>query len=280
MAAAEALARFRDGRALEPLLIVLNDEENASQRRVRAIKALGTLEDAQAVEPLVTLLWDADSDVRKAASAALEALGWRPVDAVERARDAVARREWTKAAGLGREAVEPLAEAHRDKRLDIRRRAAEVLAALGWQPATAVQRLWSCLALGKAKEAAAVGIEAVEPLLAGFGAWDADGRTTAATVLGLIGDPRAVRPSVEWARDAEVAESAIRALQRILEGGAARVTTDDLRAVATLTDVVQVRRRTSSHGGFIYLRDAAEQVDCSSVKRLAKEALLSRGNGP
>ena len=191
MAAAEALARFRDGRALEPLLIVLNDEENASQRRVRAIKALGTLEDAQAVEPLVTLLWDADSDVRKAASAALEALGWRPVDAVEaveRARDAVARREWTKAAGLGREAVEPLAEALRDKRLDIRRRAAEVLAALGWQPATAVQRLWYCLALGKAKEAAAVGIEAVEPLLAGLGAWDADGRTTVATVLGLIRD--------------------------------------------------------------------------------------------
>jgi HEAT repeat protein len=175
--------------------------------------------------------------------------------------------------------VESLAEALKDKRLDIRRRAAEVLAALGWQPANAAQRLWFSLALGKAKEAAAVGTEAVEPLLAMLRSWDVDGRTTVAAVPGLIGDARAVRPLVELASDAEVAELAIQALQCILEGGAAAVTTDDLRPVAALKDkdVVQVRRRTSAHGGGIYLRNATEQIDCSSIKRLAKDALNSRG---
>jgi len=273
--AAEALAKIGSA-ALEPLLEALKDER--STIRQGAAEALAKTGDARAVEPLVTMLWDADSDVRKAASAALEALGWQPMDAVERARDAVARREWNKVASFGRDAVEPLSEALRDKRLDIRRRAAEVLAALGWQPANAAQRLWFSLALGKVKEVAAVGTEAVEPLLAVLGSWDADGRTTLAAVLGLIGDARAVRPLVELASDAEVAELAIQALQRILERGAATVTTDDLRAVAALKDkdVVQVRRRTRSHGGFIYLRDAPERVDCSPVKRLAKEALLNR----
>lgn len=56
------------------------------------------------------------------------------------------------------------------------------------------------------------------------------------------------------------------------------MTTDDLRAVAALKDVVQARRRTGSHRGFIYLRAATERVDCSSVKRLANEALMSRGS--
>ena len=56
------------------------------------------------------------------------------------------------------------------------------------------------------------------------------------------------------------------------------MTPDDLRAVAALKDVVQARRRTGSHGGFIYLHAATERVDCSSVKRLAKEALLNRAN--
>jgi HEAT repeat protein len=277
LAAMEALVKL-GGASVEPLLEALKDER--STIRQGAAEALAKTGEARAVEPLVTMLWDADSDVRKAASAALERLGWQPMDAVERARDAVARREWNNVASFGRDAVEPLSEALRDKRLDIRRRAAEVLAALGWQPANAAQRLWFSLAFGKAKEAAAVGTEAVEPLLAVLASWDAEGRTTVAAVLGLIGDARAVGPLVELARDAEVAELAIQGLQRILEGGAATVTTDDLRAVAALKDkdVVQVRRRTSSHGGFIYLRDAPERVDCSSVKRLAKEALMSRAN--
>jgi HEAT repeat protein len=46
--------------------------------RIAAAEALGKLGDRRAVEPFQTLLKDEDADVRQAASEALTRLGWKP----------------------------------------------------------------------------------------------------------------------------------------------------------------------------------------------------------
>jgi PBS lyase HEAT-like repeat len=95
-------------------------------------------------------------DVRQAAAESLAALGWQPMDAIERSREAVARRAWQEAANLGRAAVEPLREALQDRRQDVRHGAAEALTRLGWQSADSLQRVWLAIALGKTSEAVAL----------------------------------------------------------------------------------------------------------------------------
>lgn len=67
--AAEALGNCADARAVEPLIVALNDREN--EVRWVAAQALGRLRDAQAVEPLLPLLADGKRDVRAAAADAL-----------------------------------------------------------------------------------------------------------------------------------------------------------------------------------------------------------------
>ncbi len=66
MAAATALGRIGDARAVEPLCTVLKD----SDRDVRgdAVEALGRISDARAVEPLCIALGDSDTDVRWSAA--------------------------------------------------------------------------------------------------------------------------------------------------------------------------------------------------------------------
>lgn len=72
-AAASALGKLGDTRAVEPLIAVLEDSE--SNARERATIALGKLGDVRAVEPLIPALRDSNSDVRSAAATALGRLG-------------------------------------------------------------------------------------------------------------------------------------------------------------------------------------------------------------
>lgn len=72
-AAAWALARIPDDRAIEPLLRALGDSI-ASVRRAAA-EALGTLKEPTAREPLAALLNDPDSSVRCTAVEAIAAIG-------------------------------------------------------------------------------------------------------------------------------------------------------------------------------------------------------------
>jgi HEAT repeat protein len=272
--ASEALAKMGQA-GLKPLLTALEDQR--SDVRQGAAATLAKTGDRRAMESLVAALWDDDSDVRKAAAEALEALGWQPRHAVEQALDAMARREWRQVANLGMVAVEPLLWALRDKRVDVRRGAAEVLAILGWQPTNVTHRVWFALALGKAKEAEAPGKGAVLPLLMALNSWDATGRMQAAEVLGQLGDVRAVEVLVTLAADVEVAAAAIHALERLLTTCVSEIATGELQAIVALDRVMQIRRQTRSYEDFIALADVPEPVECARVQQLARQELRRRG---
>jgi HEAT repeat protein len=272
--AADALAKI-GAVALEPLLGALEDRR--FDLRQAAVETLAKTGDQRAVEPLIGALWDDDSDVRKAAAEALEALGWYPRDATERALDAVARREWPKVTNLGLDALEPLLWALKDRRLDVRHGAAEVLAILGWQPANTMHRVWFALALGKSVEAKAVGAEAALSLLMVLNTWDAAGRIQIVETLGQLEDARAVEALVGLTGDVEVAASAIHALERLLATCAPQIATEQLHAIVALGQVMQRRRYANPYDGFVHLQEGADAVECARVKQLAQRELLRRG---
>jgi len=68
-AAAQALGRLEDSRALEPLVAALKHAD-ANVRREAAVP-LGNLRDLRAVDPLIAALKDENSDVRERAALAL-----------------------------------------------------------------------------------------------------------------------------------------------------------------------------------------------------------------
>jgi predicted NACHT family NTPase len=84
-AAAKALGRLGDRRAVEPLIARLGDKDSFVRRA--AAEALGVLGDRRAVEPLIARLGDEDVWVRRAAEEALRRLGdGRAVEPLERER--------------------------------------------------------------------------------------------------------------------------------------------------------------------------------------------------
>jgi HEAT repeat protein len=70
-AAARALGRIGDPRAVEPLIAALKEEDGRSS----AARAPGEIGDARAVEPLIFALKDEDIGVRSAAAKALDEIG-------------------------------------------------------------------------------------------------------------------------------------------------------------------------------------------------------------
>ena len=72
-AAARALGRLGDTRAVEPLIRALGDDSD--EVRGDAVGALGQLGDARAVEPLIQALGDREHCLRKFAAEKLARLG-------------------------------------------------------------------------------------------------------------------------------------------------------------------------------------------------------------
>ena len=104
-AAAVALGRIGDARAVEPLTAALKDKNSAVVMRSAAAAALGRIGDARAVEPPTAAVNDKAWHVQEAARSAL-------------------RR-------IGESAVEPLSAPPKDKDADARRRAADALGKMG-----------------------------------------------------------------------------------------------------------------------------------------------------
>lgn len=69
--ATDILGNTRDPRAVEPLLKKMEDENENSRIRKKAIDVLGEIKDPRAVEPLLKRLADENAEVRKSALAAL-----------------------------------------------------------------------------------------------------------------------------------------------------------------------------------------------------------------
>ena len=127
------------------------------------------------VEGLIKALKHKDVRVRGGAAFALERLGWKPGDDIEKARYLIAKREWDDLAGLGGPAVESLIQALKDEDRDVQTGAAEALRKIG-EPA-------------------------VEPLIKALKDENSDVRGVAAECLGEIGDARAVEPFIQALKD-------------------------------------------------------------------------------
>lgn len=198
-AAARALGRIRDMRAVEPLIDILQIEYYGIRypQWAGAAEALGELGDPRAVDPLISRLQVMrDWRVRMAAAKALGKIG-------------------------DSRAVEPLVDRLDDGRSQVREAAAEALEAMGWQPADEEAQAWFLITKGNWKGCVALGTPAVEPLIAVLlRGKEEDVRTGAANALAEIGDPRAEQALVQVmdarrSEPASVREAAAEALRKL-----------------------------------------------------------------
>jgi HEAT repeat protein len=231
--AARALGAFNDQRATDALIGALRDQN--AEVRVDATFSLGRLKDARALAPLTLLLSDGDPRVSLAAAESLARL--QDPRATRVLIDSLSSADWrvrsratqvlARIAGDGKldQAVGPLTGALSDRDPVVRYYAAEALVGIG---AKAVPSLIEALHSHRQSDcdrAARVlwniGGPAVDPLLAVLQDRTAtpEMRTAAASALGMIGDPRAIKGLALLLRDERyfVREQASRALGRIGE---------------------------------------------------------------
>jgi len=208
MRAVVALGKIGDPRAVEPLIVTLQDlqDEELWVRQYTA-RALGKIGDPRAVEPLIVALGDEDSNVGIDAANALGEIGVSAVAHLIVALGNGDRRVRSGAANaLGEigdpRAVEPLIAAMEDEDLWVRQRAVVSLGSISDEKAVkpltiALQdedsnlRGWAAESLGKIGDP-----RAVEPLIAAMEDGDSWVRQYTARALGKIGDPRAVEPLI------------------------------------------------------------------------------------
>jgi HEAT repeat protein len=210
-AAAEALGRLGDARAVEPLITALRAHWRASA--LAAAEALGRIGDLRAIGPLIGTLHSAHpEDMLRIAVDALVAFGQPAVEPLaRRLRSEIAEEAWLAAGALARigcPGVEALIAALRDQSPYARRAASEALGqahdrrAVG--PLIDVLREHDSASASAARALGALGdARAVEPLAAELSNehlwWEA--RKEAAIALGRIGDARAVEPLAAALRD-------------------------------------------------------------------------------
>jgi HEAT repeat protein len=238
-AAASALGEIGEPRAVEPLIVVLNDrdwEKREENRPVRcaAALALGRIGDPRAVGPLAEALSDYESAVRGPARDALIEIGdpsaVEPVIAVMHTLvnldNAI-----TVLCALGKPAVEPLTTFLDDEETNVRHAVAYVLGEIGDPHAVGslIQtlkdekehvRTRAAKSLGKIGDA-----RAVDPLILALQDEWRDLRHAAAEALGIIGDPRAVDSlirTLQQNKDAKVCAGAARSLGKLGDARAAK----------------------------------------------------------
>jgi len=126
--AADALAKFQDRRALEPLIAALRDPDPKVRRN--AAFGLGGLKDSLAVEPLIALLNDPDQSVCTSVATALESI--HDPRAIAPLVSAMANFAFAsfELGEFGTAAVDPLISALHDKDPGVRRGAADALSRL------------------------------------------------------------------------------------------------------------------------------------------------------
>jgi HEAT repeat protein len=217
--------------AVEPLIAKLREPDPRGGAGEAAL-ILGDLGDARAVEPLIAALRVPYGKVSEGAVAALGKLG------DPRACEPLAQMlkmgsvKYRAARALGRcgpNGLEPLVAALKDKDAELRCPAAEGLGAM--RDKRAVGPLVLALMDKRSRPAVCtalvqVGTPAVEPLIGALNDKDKEVRTSAAGVLGELGDKQAVVPLVACLQDADrdVRMSAVSALGQL----------GDMRAVEPL----------------------------------------------
>jgi HEAT repeat protein len=233
--------------AVEPLIGLLEDKDVTARRG--AAESLGRLGSKKAIDPLAARLLDADPRTRREAGDALKAIGWKPGTVEEAIPYYIATRRMDDLVNLGAQAIPGLAKglAHRDgnfRRLcvhamgaiggpsafphletalsdewsSVRKESAEALKKAGWKPTDDHDRTLYYLARGANEKVVEIGAPAVDLLLEILlKSKDAEYRAQAATVLGGIGDARAVPALIEGieSRWYVVIEASAKALGRV-----------------------------------------------------------------
>jgi HEAT repeat protein len=170
LATVEKLAQSEHSDSVEPLLFALKDRE--VDVRSAAARGLGRFQDRRAVEPLVQMLRDRAPLARAAAAEALGRLG-----------DA--------------RAVGWLVRLLRDAEPAVRSRASLSLRQLGWQPENDTERAFHLMATGTLRQVAALGADAIEPLVELLRKGPPDKQLEAVKALGEMDDRKAVKPLLE-----------------------------------------------------------------------------------
>ncbi len=308
----EAFTRIGDP-AVEPLLAAMGDEE--SDVRLAALRALGEIGDPIALEPIARALHDPNDDVRQAAADALGKAGTsgrriaplRPARA-DRARRPPPRRsagsairapltpliaairdeDWSvrsaasdALAKLGQPAVAPLQTALRDIDKKVHQCAAESLDKLGWHPGNDETGAYYWIAKQNWVKCAALGPQAITPLLDMRNIKDPEIRKAIVLVFGKINDPRVIEPLVLSLGDENgaVRDTAAETLGKIGHGKAVRP------LIAALRDESwSVRKAAAESLGNIGDKNAFEPLlealgDANNrVREAAAEALGKTGN--
>jgi len=129
LGAISALAEIRDALAFDALVATTQDTSN--EIRWQACIALGEMGDLRAVPSLLETLRDKDKYVRYASALSLEKIGYCPKTDEERAYVLAGMQDWENLTGLNAAAVPATQNLLSDSDPEVRRRAAEVLGAVG-----------------------------------------------------------------------------------------------------------------------------------------------------
>ncbi len=268
--AAGALRAIGDARTVAPFIQALRDPSSAVQEQ--AALALEHLNDLRAVPPLLEALQTnvPQGEKRPADRAIAHAIVTlahtqvEPLIAILRNKK---REAWEEAVIAllplhDQRAVDPLVEVALDNEAPwaIRRSALSVLEGLGWHPTEEGHRLIQALAARQWKDVETFGADAIDPLLATLRvSEEPDAQEHAMALLVKLSSARAVGALVDLVRDAEqraarlksiqaepasrslsaqtsVQQSAIQAIEVLLEQVAADVPTEGLRKVLLLRD--------------------------------------------
>jgi HEAT repeat protein len=205
---------------------LIDDLKNErSSVRWAAAEALGKIGDERAVAPLKDALQDENSSVRRAVIEALGKLGTPAVlaliNVLENGDDDA---QWTAARMLGRigdaQAVPALIDALKISSLC--KAAVKALDRIGWIPNSGEDGAFYWIAKRKWEHCVVIGAPAILPLIDAIESGDDDLRWGAAETLGMIGDVRAVSALIHALKDEDdnVRCAAAEALGKIGDVGA------------------------------------------------------------
>jgi HEAT repeat protein len=180
-----ALQRLRT--ALNDAVVALDDKitialldhtltDPESEIRHEAAGILSDLRDVRALPPLIRALSDPHEAVQETAIKGLKKLD-------------------------DRTAIRALVPKLIHGTAAIQWHAGMALKSLGWKPDTDTEQIYYCIAIGKIKQLASFGSEAVKPLVEILRRGASDKKIAALNVLGEIGDPAAVKPMQSLLRD-------------------------------------------------------------------------------
>jgi len=118
-----------------------NLESSSPAKQIQAAKAAAYWGETRLINSLVPLLHDRYSDVRQAAAEALDKLDWKPENDTEKALYFVASQKWDKCIEMGSPAKGPLLTVLKDSDIKVRRKAAQALDKMVWEPQSIVENV-------------------------------------------------------------------------------------------------------------------------------------------